>query len=91
MLKNKISYYLLGIIGFVLAFFGGFLCYEGDLLIKNYEHQLVSYIEKGERSYDGEIKLFLGLALVVIGIVLMLINFGRYWNENIATPPREID
>ncbi len=88
---NFIKYYLSGIIGLVVSFAGVFLCYDGNRMIGDYSRQLISYLEKGESDYSGEIKLFLGLALVFAGIVLMLINFGKYWNENIATPPNRID
>ncbi len=86
-----IKNWLIGIIGLGVSVLGGYFCYDGDRIIHDYSQQLISYIKEGERSYNGEIELFLGLALVVIGVILMLISFGKYWNENIATPPRELD
>ena len=88
---KEIKNYLLGIIGVLVGVFGVFFALEGDRDIADYGKQFISYLSTGEQDYSGYIKLYFGLAFLVIGIVLIVVNFGIYWNANIATEPNYIE
>ncbi|MBR1731768.1 MAG: hypothetical protein IJ725_04995 [Ruminococcus sp.] len=87
----RIKDYLLGVIGFLAGVFGVYWSLEGDSLIKDNARQFISILSTGEKDNSGYIKLYFGLALLVAGIVLMLVNFGIYWNANIATEQNKIE
>ncbi len=72
----------LGFGGGVIGVIGGVLCYVGRHMNYDIERQLSSVFNSGSRDETGDILFFIGVALIIIGIIMIAVNIFQYYQPN---------
>lgn len=76
---QKIKKYIFGICGFIIGLTGGTLCFIGNQINNDIKRQLSSYITNGNADSTGDILFYIGIALAIIGVLMIIINIFQYF------------
>lgn len=71
-----------GVIGALLAFFGGCFCVGGNATNNDLKTQWSSYLNTGAKDSKGDLMIFGGVSAIVIGIILIIIGIAVYFSAN---------
>lgn len=72
----------LGLGGAVIGITGGILCYVGKQMDNNLKEQIPSILRTGSKDGTGEALFYIGIGLVIIGVIMIVINIIQYYQPD---------
>ena len=72
----------LGAGGAIIGIIGGILCFVGKHMDRDLERQFSSVWNTGSRDETGDIFFFIGVALVIIGVLMIVVNIFQYYQPS---------
>lgn len=72
----------LGFGGGVIGVAGGVMCYIGKHMNSDMERQLTSYWNTGNKDGTGDILFYIGVALIIIGLIMIVVNIVQYYQPS---------